>query len=98
MAKVKIKVTRENKGSVSRSFVLIDNRVLLFENGDDTNILVEAGTKHGITVVCIGDIHASTTAKVTRASGNVINPLEVTIDPEDNGIDHSSDEFEVKAV
>ena len=94
MAKVKIKVTREDKVGVDRSIILIDERVLPFENSDEINIYVPASTELGITVYCQGPRGANTTAKVERASGNVIDPLTALVD-NDYGVTHASDVFTV---
>lgn len=97
MTKVKIKVTREDKANVDRSFILIDDRVLPFENSDEVNIYVEADVEHGITVYCQGPRGANTTAKVERSTGKVIEPLTAIV-RNDYGVSHASDVFMVKAA
>lgn len=97
MTKIKIKVTREDKSSVNRSFILIDERVLPFENSDEINIFVEAEVEHGVTVYCQGPRGANTTAKIERSTGKVIEPLTAIV-MNDYGVSHASDVFTVKAA
>ncbi|MFN5127269.1 MAG: hypothetical protein ACK519_01885 [Sphingomonadaceae bacterium] len=94
MAKVKIKVTRANKDGVDRGMILIDDRVLPFENGDDLNIYVNADQTYGVTVYCQGPRGASTTASIEKSSGKIIEPLTALVD-NDYGVNHASDEFKV---
>ena len=95
MSKVKLKVTREDKSGAKQSFILIDDRVLPFENSDEINIFAETGTHH-LHVVCVGPRGASTTAKIESAKGKVIEPLTALID-NDLGMSHSTDQFQVTA-
>jgi hypothetical protein len=93
--KVLIKVAREEKGAVERSFVLLNDRVMPFENGDEVNVYVQTETSYGVTVYCHGDTGGSVTVDITRATGNVIDPLKVALD-EDDDVEHASDRFTVQ--
>lgn len=97
MAKTRIKISRADDGNVYRSLVLIDDRVLPFQNSDEINIFVKADVEHGITIYCEGPRGANTTAKVQRAEGKVIDPLTATVD-NDYGVSHASDVFTVSAA
>ena len=97
MAKVKIKVTRVNKDGVDRGMILIDDRVLPFENGDNLNIFVNSDQIYGVTVYCQGPRGASTTASIEKSGGKVIEPLAAIVD-NDYGVNHASDEFKVTST
>ena len=92
MPKVLIKVAREEKGPVKRSLVLLNDRVMPFENGDEVNVFVQTQTPYGVTVYCHGDKGGSVTVEITKAAGKVIDPLKVALD-EDGAVDHASDRF-----
>jgi hypothetical protein len=94
MAKAKVKLKREEKDGVERSFILIDDRVLPFENSDEINLFVEVGRGYGLTVYCVGPRGASTTASLERTGGKVIEPLKAIIN-NDYGVSHASDRFTV---
>ena len=96
MAKTLIKVTRKDNKLVKRTLVLIDNRVLPFENSDEINVYIWTGQKYEVTVYCEGPNGASTTVSFDKAGGKVIEPLTATVDT-DYGVTHSSDEFTVAA-
>lgn len=94
MAKLKIKVTRSTKGPTKRALVLIDDRVLPFENSDEVNVLIWSDQEHGITLYCEGDKTASATVSVEKAGGKVIEPLTATV-RSNYGVAHASDKFTV---
>lgn len=94
MQKVLIKITRTQNASVRRCFVLINDRVLPFANDDELNVYIWSQTDYGITVYCHGDKGGNVVVGVTRATGNVIEPLTVSLD-ENNDVDHASDRFRI---
>lgn len=96
MGKTLIKVTRKNNEHVKRTFVLIDERVLPFENSDEINVYIWSGKKYEVTVYCEGPKGASTTVSFDKAGGQVIAPLLAEVET-DYGVTHSSAEFTVAA-
>lgn len=96
MAKTLIKVTRRDNKLVKRTLVLIDNRVLPFENSDEINVYIWSGTKYEVTVYCEGPKGASTTVSFDKSGGQVIAPLVAEVETH-YGVTHSSDEFTVAA-
>lgn len=95
MAKILIKVAREEKGSVERSFVWLNNRIMPFENGNEVNVYIWTDTEYGVTVYCHGDSGGSVEVTITKSTGNVIEPLKIELD-EDDDVEHASDRFTVQ--
>jgi hypothetical protein len=96
MAKTLIKVTRDDNELVKRTLVLIDNRVLPFENSDEINVYIWSGKTYEVTVYCEGPKNASTTVSFEKAGGQVIPPLVAEVETH-YGVTHSSAEFTVPA-
>lgn len=94
MSRVLIKVTREESGAVARSFVLIGDRVLPFENGDEVNVYIWSATEYGVTVYCHGDTGGSVKVSITKTGGQVIPPLTIALDKDDD-VEHASDRFRI---
>lgn len=95
MSKVLIKVAREEKGNVERSFVLLNDRVMPFQNSNEVNVYIWSGTEYGVTVYCHGDSGGSVTVEITKSGGKVIEPLKIALD-EDDDVEHASDKFTVE--
>lgn len=95
MAKILIKISREEKDGVELSFVLLDRRVVEFDDGNERNIYVQSGRSYGITVYCHGEKGANVIAKVEKGGGKVIDPLKAMVKYADIGVGHASDRFTV---
>lgn len=96
MARVLIKISREEKDGVEQSFVLLERRVVEFDDANERNVYVQSGRSYRITVYCHGDKGASVTAKVEKDGGKVIDPLKALVKYADVGVGHADDRFTVQ--